>query len=197
MKKLEIFPYNKKFVEIFEKEKEKISKVLNNCEIHHVGSTAVPGLGGKGIIDIMIALENWKAEREVIKKLKNTGFKHVHPREQGRLFLSKHRKPIPDNVHIHIVIKGSKLYKELLAYRDYLRINKKEAKKYFDLKLKWLEKARGNRAKYTRAKELYVEDILKRTNKNKKDVIRTIIVDLGGVYFEAGTRIASKKYINL
>ncbi len=92
MKKLKIIPYNKKFTEIFKKEKNKILKVLDNCEIHHIGSTAVPGLGGKGIIDIMIALENWKSEREVIEKLKSIGFKHVHPRKQGKLFLSKHRK---------------------------------------------------------------------------------------------------------
>jgi GrpB-like predicted nucleotidyltransferase (UPF0157 family) len=94
MKKVRLLPYNKKFVEIFEKEKAEISKVVSNCEIHRIGSTAVSGLGGKGIVDIMIALENWKEEEEIIENLKNIGFKHVHPREKGRIFLSKHREPL-------------------------------------------------------------------------------------------------------
>jgi len=161
MKKLEIFPYNKKFVEIFEKERSKISKVLSDCEIHHVGSTAVSELGGKGMVDIMIALESWKAEKMIINGLKSVGFKHVHPKERGRIFLSRIGPTKYGDVHIHIVIKGSKLYKEMLAFRDYLIVNKEEAKRYFNLKLKWLEKAKEDRAKYTKAKECYIKSFLR------------------------------------
>ena len=163
MQKVKIFPYNSKLPKIFEKQKKRISKVIDNNDIHHIGSTAVPELGGKGIIDIMIGIKNWKEAKSIVKKIKKIGFKHIHPREKGRLFLSKHRKSTPpDNVHIHIVRKGGKEYKELLFFRDYLRKNKKEVKKLFKLKLKWLKEAKGDRKRYFKLKENYVKQILKK-----------------------------------
>lgn len=164
MSNLKIVLHNQKFPRIFEKDKKKIAKAINDDDIHHIGSTAVPGLGGKGIIDIMLGIKTWQEAEKVKEKLKNIGFKHAHPKEKGRIFLSEHREPTPDNIHIHIVKKGSKQYKELLAFRDYLRKNKKEIKRFFKLKLEWLKEAKGDRVKYNKLKEKYVKDILKRIN---------------------------------
>ena len=164
MSELKIIPYCQKFPKIFEREKKKISKAINNRDIHHIGSTAVSGLGGKGIIDILIGIKNWKEIKKVIKKLKNIGFKHIHPKEKGRIFLSKHRESRPGDVHIHIVKNDSKQYRELLAFRDYLRKNKREIKKLFKLKLEWLKKAKGDRFKYNKLKEKYIKEILNKVN---------------------------------
>jgi len=166
-KKLKIFPYYKRFPKVFEKGKNRISKAVKGVEIHHIGSTAVPGLGGKGIIDIMIGIKNWKEAKEIIKKLESIGFKHLHPKETGRIFLSKHRKPTLDNFRIHIVIKGNKPYKDTLALRDYLRKNRKEIKRLFKLKLKWLKETKGDRTKYFKLKEGYIKEILKRLTPKK------------------------------
>jgi len=152
--------YNKNYPEIFEKEKKEIFSVMLDCEIHHIGSTAVSGLGGKGIIDIMIGIENWKEAKDVIKKLKELGFLHIHLREKGRIFLSKDKSLSLDNVHIHITKIGSKAYKEFLAFRDYLRRDKKETEKYSKLKSKWIEESQGNRGEYRRLKGKYVEKII-------------------------------------
>ena len=84
MTKLELRPYRAVFKSIFKREKKKLIGAIGKCEINHIGSTAVPGLGGKGIIDIMIALHDWKREKEITGKLKDLGFTHVHPRESGR-----------------------------------------------------------------------------------------------------------------
>lgn len=165
MRKLGIYPYNLKFPEIFKKEREKISKVIKNCEIHHIGSTAVPGLGGKGIIDIMIGINDWKEAKEIVKKLKNLGFTHVHPKENGRIFLSNKKGTTFGDLHIHIVKKRSKEHKEHLSFRDYLRKNKKEIKRFFKLKRKWWKESRRNREKYNKLKERYVEEILRKVKK--------------------------------
>lgn len=162
MSNFKIVPHNQKLPRIFEKEKKKIAKAINDDDIHHIGSTAVPGLGGKGIIDIMIGIRTWKKAEKVIEKLKNIGFNHIHPKEKGRIFLSKHQGSTPGNIHIHIIKKGGKQYEELLAFRDYLRKNKPEVKRFFKLKLEWLEKAKGDRFKYNKLKEKYVKDILNR-----------------------------------
>ncbi len=161
MKKLKIFPYSSKLPKIFERQKRRISKAIGNNDIHHIGSTAVPGLGGKGIIDIMIGIKNWEEAKDIVKKLKKIGFGHVHPREKGRLFLSKHHEHTPNSINIDIVIRGGRRHKELLFFRDYLRKHKKEIKKLFKLKLKWLKEARGDRKRYFELKENYVKQILK------------------------------------
>ncbi len=160
--KLKISQYSQKFPKIFDKEKKKIVKTIGNKDVQHIGSTAVPGLGGKGIIDIMIGIKDWKEVKDVIKNLKKIGFKHVHPEERGRIFLSEHREPYPDNVHLHIVKIGSKQYKDLLFFRNYLKKHKKEIKCFFELKLKWLEMAKGDRDKYGKLKAKYVKEILKK-----------------------------------
>lgn len=162
MKKLKIIPYNQSFSEKFQREKEKILRVIKDCEIHHIGSTATPGLGGKGIIDIMIGIKNWEESREVIGKLKELGFTHIHPKEKERIFLSKGRGLSLNNIHLHIVKIGSKEHKDVLFFRDYLRKNKKEIDRFFKLKLEWLEAAKGNRGKYEKLKGNYVREILKR-----------------------------------
>lgn len=166
MGNLEILSYYQKFLKDFEKEKSRISKSVKNVEIHHIGSTAVPGLGGKGIIDIMLGINSWKDLDDVVKKLKTIGFRHIHPKETGRVFLSKIGPTKFGDTHIHIVKNGGKVYKELLSFRDHLIANKEEAKRYFNLKLKWLKRFKGNRAKYTKEKENYIKNVLKQSRKS-------------------------------
>lgn len=161
MAKLKLYPYNKKFPAIFQRQKEKLIKILGNQKIHHIGSTAVPGLGGKGIIDIMIALKNWKDKKEIIEKLKTIGFTHTHPKEKGRIFISQPPETKYGGMHIHLVKMDSKEYKNLFFFRDYLSNHKKEAKEYGLQKMRLLERAQGNRVLYTKLKEEYIKSILK------------------------------------
>src|SRR3989344_7780833 len=160
MKKL-IHPYYQKFAEIFKREKDDISKHIKSVEIHHIGSTSVPGLGGKGIIDIMIGIKSWKEADDVVGRLRKMGFKHIHPKERGRIFLSKVGETRLGGSHIHIVVRNSKSYKGILAFRNYLRKNKKEAKRFFKLKQGWAKEVKGVRVKYGELKGKYVKGILK------------------------------------
>ena len=57
---IKIYPYYQKFAKGFEKKKQEIVVIAQDIEVHHIGSTAVRGLGGKGIIDIMIGVKNWQ-----------------------------------------------------------------------------------------------------------------------------------------
>lgn len=161
MVKLRLYPYNKKFVIIFQKQKKKLIKLLKNQEIHHIGSTAVPGIGGKGIIDIMIVLKGWKDGKGVIEKLKTIGFTHAHPKDKGRIFISQPPETKYGGIHIHLVKRDSKEYKNLLFFRDYLRKHKKDTKEYDLQKMRLLNQARGNRAVYKKLKEKYIKNILR------------------------------------
>jgi GrpB-like predicted nucleotidyltransferase (UPF0157 family) len=159
--KLKINPYNKEASERFNRQKNKILKAIGNFEVHHIGSTAVPGLGGKGIVDILIGIDNWGQATEIIERLKGIGFLHVHLKEKGRIFLSKNTGLSLTNIHIHIAIKQSNVYKEILFFRNYLRENKKEAKNYYNLKKAWLKESNGDRKEYSDLKNKYINNILK------------------------------------
>jgi len=162
MSKLKLCPYSRRFAAIFNREKELISSVLGKCEIHHIGSTAVPELGGKGIVDIMIALDSWKGERNIVERLRNEGFRHIHPKEGGQIFLSRKPQTKRGDTHLHVVKKGSKTYKEYLAFRDYLKAHREEARGYMNLKRLWCKQAKGVRTCYTTLKGRYIEIVLKK-----------------------------------
>jgi len=162
MSKIKLYPYNKDFIEIFEKEKMKIKKVLPEAEIHHIGSTAIPGVAGKGIIDILIALDNWEEKEKTVEILKGLGFTHIHPEEEGRIFLSRIGDTKYKDAHIHLVEKGNKDYRKKLLFRDFLREDQIEAQKYQELKYRCIQEAKGNRNKYNELKDSYIEKILKR-----------------------------------
>jgi len=159
--KMKIYPYSQNFKLLFQKQKKKLIEILGKQEIQHIGSTAVPGLGGKGIIDIMIALKDWKDEKEIIEKLKTIGFTHIHPKDKGRIFVSQPLETKYGGTHIHIVKKGSREYKNLLFFRDYLWKHKKDAKVYGLQKDRLLNQAKGDRAVYQKLKEKYIKNVLK------------------------------------
>ena len=161
--KVKIYPYHPNFPKLFEKEKEIILKAIGNYELQHIGSTAVPGLAGKGIIDILIAVNVWVKTAKIIKELQNLGYVHVHPKDNGRIFLSK--KPVTKykDTHIHLVKKDGAVYKNLLAFRDCLRLDKIEAKRYLILKRQWQKQGKNDRNYYRLAKTDYIKSVIKKS----------------------------------
>jgi len=162
MEKFKLYPYSKDFIKIFKTEKKRIEKAIPDAQIEHIGSTAIPGVGGKGIIDILIALKDWSKKEKAVKELKFLGFRHVHPEENKRIFLSKTAETERGDTHIHLVEKGSREYGEKLFFRDCLRKSPKEALKYQKLKLIVLKESKGERKKYGELKENYIQKILKK-----------------------------------
>lgn len=159
MSKVRILPYSKDFPRKFERIKNRILKIIRKqVDIHHIGSTAVENLAGKGVIDILIGVENWKEGKEVVRSLQHIGFvQGTAPR--GRIFLS-FKKGMKDT-HIHIVRKNTKQYRDFLNFRDYLRIYPNERKRYVELKKK-LYPLIKNKEKYKELKEQYIKSILRR-----------------------------------
>lgn len=159
---LKIFPYNPNYPKRFAKYQKQIFQSLKDykVEVHHIGSTAVKGLGGKGFIDILIGLLSWNQENEIIDKLRDLGFTHIHPKENERIFLSKPPEYTENyDVHLHLAIIDSKPYKGMIHFRDYMRNNPQKAKEYFDLKLSLLRSTKENREKYTQKKAKFIEQI--------------------------------------
>lgn len=166
MNKYVFKPYNPIFAELFEKESSRLKKLLSKDSlIEHVGSTAIPGLGGKGIIDILIAVPKNKFQN-ASKKLQEAGYAfRPQASTETRLFF---RQDLPDPVegirryHIHLTFTGSKDWIEVLAFRDFLRIHPKELKKYREIKKRAVGEAKGEGQKYRDMKESFIQGIIKK-----------------------------------
>ncbi len=158
-----LYPYSANYPEKFAKYQKEIIGTLNGheIEIHHIGSTAVLGLGGKGFIDILIGLPDWSQEDEIVEKLKELGFTHIHPKEDERIFLSKNPKDTKNyDAHLHVTLKDSEQYNKMLNFRNCLRNNPQKVKEYYDLKLELFKSTGADRKKYARQKAKFVEETL-------------------------------------
>lgn len=134
-------PYNAIFPRLFEQEKARLQEELGqDVEIEHFGSTAVPGVGGKGFIDIYIVVDKENMEN-ASKKLQQLGYiKKENAGEAGeRIF---HQTELPDSIdgtrvyHAHVTYKGNANLQECLIFRDYLRAHPTDAKLYEESKRK-------------------------------------------------------------
>jgi len=169
--KLKLVPYSNNYPKIFAKYQKQFFQSLKNykVKVHHVGSTAVRGLGGKGFIDILIGLPDWNREKEIINKLGEIGFTHIHPKENERIFLSKPPEDTKNyDVHLHLTTVDSKPYKDMIYFRDCLRKNPELAKEYFDIKLILFKSTKANRKKYTNQKAKFIEKICDLNINNKE-----------------------------
>ena len=156
MKKYVFKPYSETFPKLFEKEKKRImAHIKQPMVIEHVGSTAVPGLGGKGIIDIAIAVPQDEMQT-LIKHLQTLGY------EYRPTFSTPDRAYfviyLPDDeegtrrYHVHLTFPESQEWKELLGFRDYLRTHPQEAQEYADLKKKAASEADQDGETYRKLK---------------------------------------------
>ena len=137
MDKYKFRKYNSKFKRYFELEKNKIEKSLGkNLKIEHVGSTAVPGLGGKGIIDIAIKTPKNKLN-QFMNKLERLGYKPnlEHRGNNKRVFLQKiiRYSGKERRIHIHLTLNNN-FWDSFIVFRDYLRSHDKERDKYSRIK---------------------------------------------------------------
>jgi GrpB-like predicted nucleotidyltransferase (UPF0157 family) len=160
-------PYNKIFPELFEKEKERLTKYLSGkYRIEHCGSTAVPGLGGKGIIDIFIVTSK-KNLRKISQEIINSGYEY-RPRGTKITGHPFYRLELPDIIentrryHIHLNDFDEDDFKQAIAFRDYLRNHLEEVKKYADIKEKAVNEGKQDVFSYMDAKRATIQEILKK-----------------------------------
>ena len=172
MKKYIFKKYDEKYPRLFQKEKAKLKKVLpKNVKIEHIGSTAIKGLGGKGIIDIAISI-NKKGLGKAKDILENNSYE-FRPKggNKNRLFFKKIYKYAEKEkiVHLHLIPHNSKDWKKDIAFRDHLRKDKKLLKKYEEIKKKAVKHAKEEGKKYRGYKNKFFKKI--KWWKTKKDII--------------------------
>ena len=160
-----IVEYNPKWPFMYEEERTRILGAIGQIlvAIEHIGSTAVPGLGSKPIIDIMAAVHSMSHSLLCIEPLKELGYDyHFYTQYPERcVFLDGSVGAAPH--HLHMTEFMSDFWEEKLLFRDYLRAHGGTAQEYYELKMKWAAKYGVDREKYeayTEAKTPFIQSVL-------------------------------------
>lgn len=163
MDEIIIVDYDPRWPVLFAEEANRVKAALGGLiqRIEHIGSTAVPKLDAKPIIDILIGVESIDHAREqAVPILEQMGYSYwADNPKKDVLFLVKGLPPNgPRSHHIHIETMDDD-WEDRLAFRDYLRKHPDEVQRYAALKRRLASEFETDREGYTQAKTDYIREI--------------------------------------
>lgn len=127
--------------------------------IHHIGSTAVPGLEAKPIIDILVGVEDLETARACFEPLADLGYLYAPYLPEEMHWFCK-PDPARRTHHLHLVPADSTRYRDELAFRDLLRTDRELAARYATLKSELAARHRDDREAYTDGKSAFIRTAL-------------------------------------
>ncbi|OGI73887.1 hypothetical protein A2737_01615 [Candidatus Nomurabacteria bacterium RIFCSPHIGHO2_01_FULL_41_71] len=159
-----IAPYNPEWIDMYEAEAAKLKEVFGDdlLGIEHIGSTSVPSLPAKPIIDIMVLIDSHENATKFIPELEKIGYpfdpaSHTDKSTERHLF----RKGNPTQYHLSIAYESrGGFWKRQLAFRDYLRNHPEDRDKYAALKLELIKKDPTGKDTYIGGKTDLINEIL-------------------------------------
>lgn len=159
-----IFPYDPAWPSMYEEERDRLQRLFPDdfLAIEHIGSTAVPGLSAKPIIDILAAVDTLSSADELMEPLCQSSYTtsmEFNASLVGRRWLMRwadgHRTH-----HLHLVVYGSEDWNHRIAFRDRLRASSELAEQYETRKRFWAAEFRTDREAYTAAKADFIRKAL-------------------------------------
>lgn len=158
-----VVPYASEWPRLFDELGDRLRRALGPAalRIDHVGSTAVPGLAAKPVIDVQITVNDLKPLAAYAEPLTDLGFVYRagNPDRAKRYF---REPPGTRRTHLHVRAAGSPAERSTLLLRDYLRANAAEAKAYAELKQDLAVRCRHDREAYVEAKAPFLANALQR-----------------------------------
>lgn len=159
---VELVPYDSTWPAKFESERELLTAVLRPWlvgKIEHIGSTAVPGLPAKPVIDIMAPVHTLESSRAAIDAATGIGYMYYPYKAEVMHWFCK-PSPSYRTHHLHLVPFASPLWEQRLVFRDALRHSQALAAEYAQLKLRLAQQYRTDREAYTEGKTPFIQRVL-------------------------------------
>jgi GrpB-like predicted nucleotidyltransferase (UPF0157 family) len=130
--------------------------------VEHIGSTSVPGLAAKPVIDVLLGASSLAEIESRIEPLSKLGYSYISKYESElpmrRYFV---KSPFASlRVHVHAVQLTSRFWREHLAFRDLLRANPALRSEYETLKLRLAAEHAHDKSAYTAAKGIFIQSAL-------------------------------------
>jgi len=157
---IRIAEYDPQWPALFEKHAKIIAEAIGGaaCRIEHIGSTSVPGLAAKPIIDILVVVKDSRDESVYLRQLEAAGYL-LRVREpdwyEHRMFRTPER-----DVHVHIHSDGCPEIQRNLTFRDRLRRNSDDRKRYEQIKRQLATQDWPDMNAYAQAKTQVIEDVI-------------------------------------
>jgi GrpB-like predicted nucleotidyltransferase (UPF0157 family) len=161
---IELVPYDPRWPDRFEAERALLAAALQpwlTGTIEHIGSTAVPGLAAKPVIDIMAPVASLAGSTGVIDALRPLAYLH-HPYKAQEMHWFCKPSPALRTHHLHVVELGGDAWQQRLALRDALRQDAALAAQYAQLKHSLAALHPLDRDAYTQAKAPFIASVLAR-----------------------------------
>lgn len=159
--------YDSNWAVEFENEKKSLIEALGPFAngIEHIGSTSVPGLEAKPLIDMIVPIDNLDDVTVIIPSLIRMGYEHMPERIFAtRAFFPKGPREKRTH-HLSFVNTDSMEFRDAIAFRDMLRSDEDIRDAYRNLKKKLAERYEDDRYAYTEAKQKFIEAVLERARK--------------------------------
>ena len=157
---VQLVEHDAEWKRLFAEEKERLAAVLESVvlEIEHIGSTAIPGVPAKPIIDIAVLAPSFEKVQDVIEKLGALGYHYDEPRSSSeRYFFSKGE---PTSHHLSVTRPGVSYWHRQILFRDYLRSHSDVAAEYAELKRQLAKERHDNLQAYTGGKGQFIQQVL-------------------------------------
>jgi GrpB-like predicted nucleotidyltransferase (UPF0157 family) len=167
-----VLDYDPNWPGLFQSLRKRIADTLGDiaAAVEHVGSTAVPGLAAKPIIDIDVLLTFETMLPAAIERLASLGY--IYRGDLGIPEREAFLAPASDPPHhLYVCPPCSAEFRRHVAFRDYLRAHPKDAKMYGDLKIALAERFREDRSAYNTAKGEFVTELTSRAIRYSEKVI--------------------------
>jgi len=158
-----IAEYDPHWPKLFEEEKRRVLNVIGRIVLafEHIGSTAVPGLGAKPIIDTMAGVRGFADANRCIPMLRKIGYTSFTPDlEDPDHYYCCGKGPHSIGYHLHLIMFKSPEWEKHLLFRDYLLAHPEIAQQYCELKKGLAAKHRSDRGSYTKAKTSFIESVI-------------------------------------
>lgn len=155
---LRIVPYDPTWPARFDDERAALTAAIRDWVvggIHHVGSTSVPGLEAKPIIDILIGVRGLEESRSSFDRLAALGYQYAPYRAEEMHWFCK-PSPSRRTHHLHLVPTDSSRFRDELAFRDDLLSRRDVADEYAALKRNLAKEFEHDREAYTAAKADFI-----------------------------------------
>jgi len=155
--------YDERWPALFAAESARILTAIGDLPLtlEHIGSTAVPGLCAKPVLDILAGHPPSVPILRYVAPLEQAGYQH-----RGDAGIAGHqffRRGQPRAYHVHAVEQGGSLWREYLAFRDYLRSDRQAAARYAEVKRSLAARFPRDREAYITGKSSFVVEAIRRS----------------------------------
>lgn len=175
IRKIEVVGYDPNWPKLFEAEAKRVKEALgNNCtEIHHIGSTSIPGLSAKPVIDMLPVVRNIQEVDKANKAMESLGYEAKG--ENGIAFRRYFQKGQNNRTHhVHVYQEADPEISRHLKFRDWMRSHASDSENYGKLKIELAKKFPYDILQYCNGKDAFVASIDAKDGFNGWRIVRAL-----------------------